>query len=427
MKKIFTVLLTVLTLGSAIAQTPHSQKKLSQKNNSPRWGKFAAAIIKSDSYRITESTIKQRLDSAVSEYEKNVFAYDNNGNCIGIDAFERDTYGSPWIQVEKVNYAYNTNNLLISEIIYGLDDVNNILFIIEKFNYNYNTNGTPALMVKSITADKGATYTPDYKEIFTYNGTQVAFIESYNYNVTKKTYEYDVKYTETFDSKGNLVLETAEFWDANTNGFILGFKQESTYNSDNLQTLNTQYEKHAGVWVAINKRDYTYDNYKNLISELHSENTSDALAWEALSKDNFTYNLTYTLAQIVGPEELFTPSIRNNMISTEVISYYRSGEWSDDPEITYYYSPMSVTGINDITNATTLKIYPNPASDYIVITAADPLSVSHISISDLQGNTLVSLDSVTENKTSVKHLNRGLYIYQITGRNQVISGKIVIE
>ena len=40
---------------------------------------------------------------------------------------------------------------------------------------------------------------------------------------------------------------------------------------------------------------------------------------------------------------------------------------------------------------------------------------------------LVNETSLVDNKVSVKHLNKGLYIYKIVEGNQTVTGKLVIE
>lgn len=79
---------------------------------------------------------------------------------------------------------------------------------------------------------------------------------------------------------------------------------------------------------------------------------------------------------------------------------------------------FTITGINDETPAN-LKVYPNPASNYIIIEQAD-FSKTNIEIIDIKGRVVINRVS-TEQKIRIETsgLSKGLYLVKINNRNKI--------
>lgn len=74
-----------------------------------------------------------------------------------------------------------------------------------------------------------------------------------------------------------------------------------------------------------------------------------------------------------------------------------------------------------------VKVYPNPANDYVVFELKKPLPSGTITITDLMGRTVDSMQ-ITGEKTvwQPAGIPSGVYLYRIKGATSVASGKLLI-
>lgn len=132
----------------------------------------------------------------------------------------------------------------------------------------------------------------------------------------------------------------------------------------------------------------------------------------AYSNDNMvaalTGNLTDSVIQIDNIRRvffLFHTDARNNASGFD-IDYHASG-----------------TGVDEIT-ATSSQLYPNPATDRLVITHPDP--IRHVEITDLAGHQLRLVEAHgTQLQLSVGDLPSGLYFVTIQTNQQRITKKFI--
>lgn len=78
-------------------------------------------------------------------------------------------------------------------------------------------------------------------------------------------------------------------------------------------------------------------------------------------------------------------------------------------------------GVSDSPSDVTWKIYPNPASDYLIVETIPPRSVGQVEIVDTKGNTVYSLKSNYENtlQISLQKLSAGTYLLKTAWGNKV--------
>lgn len=74
-----------------------------------------------------------------------------------------------------------------------------------------------------------------------------------------------------------------------------------------------------------------------------------------------------------------------------------------------------------------IKVYPNPAHDYLIISNAE--EIKHINIQNLKGTSFISKDYSGEDKVliPVSSLSKGLYLIRIRAGEKMITEKIIIE
>ena len=95
-------------------------------------------------------------------------------------------------------------------------------------------------------------------------------------------------------------------------------------------------------------------------------------------------------------------------------------------DIAYTYSivPSTVTGINEIISNDFIKIYPNPASNKIIVQSSDNLPNFQIRVLDIMGNIIL----VTKNKEiDVSGLKNGVYFLNFETEQYISSKKIIVQ
>lgn len=93
--------------------------------------------------------------------------------------------------------------------------------------------------------------------------------------------------------------------------------------------------------------------------------------------------------------------------------------------ISYYYH--TVMGINDLSsNVSTVKIYPNPATDKITIELSEAIKECNLAIIDVEGQQLI-IYVVTgqQMQVDISSLPQGLYFIRLTSNKTVITGKFI--
>jgi hypothetical protein len=86
-------------------------------------------------------------------------------------------------------------------------------------------------------------------------------------------------------------------------------------------------------------------------------------------------------------------------------------------------SMITTTGIAEQGNTSTVKLYPNPASD--VITIEDPSGEGQLEFTDMTGRVVKSVPlNATVTTISIADLPAGMYTYRVTGTNQ--QGKLQV-
>ena len=76
-----------------------------------------------------------------------------------------------------------------------------------------------------------------------------------------------------------------------------------------------------------------------------------------------------------------------------------------------------------------IKVYPNPAKDYIYVDIeASNFKSSDIELFDMQGRLVKKekLKSKQGNRINVSNLNAGAYTYNVSVNGKTISGKVII-
>jgi hypothetical protein len=100
-----------------------------------------------------------------------------------------------------------------------------------------------------------------------------------------------------------------------------------------------------------------------------------------------------------------------------------------NPNIVKYVRNMfDIAGPTGTDNmiAAKIRLYPNPVSEYLIITNI-PSANANLIISDISGKVLLNTEIENNEQVQLTGFNSGLYFYQLTGFNIKQSGKLIIR
>lgn len=389
------------------------------------------------------------------ESYKYTYAYNTNADVT--ESYNYNWDGSTWVNASKSVYVYNGNGNLVEQYDYGWYAGNWEQNYFYSTTYDANEN---EIVHTTYYYDLGLVIYAASKDSSVYNLNSVCAERFFfTLNLTNTVFNWDFTYRQeiSYDTDGNPVKEIQYEWDGTK--WVKQIKQESTY-TNNLLSSYVWHDWYAGSWSASDSSSYSYDNNENLVNrKTYYFNGS---SWELSYSDSTIYNqnnintedyIFYyaggiatngyaTVYQYTNDTLLETLSLMYNGTSWDstyklTIDYNSQGEEYNEYTMTNTnwvhvrrcwngYEGISI--IQDF-NMISLSIYPNPASEYVIISTTDSnLDKLEFNLYTAHG-TLVKKSTIQANTMiDCSNLASGLYSYHITENNSFLySGKLVVE
>lgn len=202
----------------------------------------------------------------------------------------------------------------------------------------------------------------------------------------------------------------------------LNFNQLSTLDVSNLSLLESL--SCTGNTIPTlnvnNNQNLNFLNcYNNNMQSLFVQNGSNQLL-----------NGTRTLDGFTNPR--FGADYNPNLTCIFVDDIINATEnWvSKDPNSTYVLSQLECNNLNvEVFEKNTLKIFPNPTSDFINISLQnETLENSKIEIHNILGEIIYSKNSITENlKINVENFSKGIYILSVEKNGAILRSKFMVQ
>lgn len=370
-----------------------------------------------------------------------------------------DEEGSQWILSGKEIYGYDEEGKNISDQRLVWNQINNQWEYDYKSEYTYNEDGNIKEYLHCNWNDEDSGWMCYSKEQLTYNlsgGRESYYFFEWNESSGSWDTSYIAKYF--YDTIVNITTVLSFQFNDYLNKWDTTSKTEYHSNEFSKDTLQMYFTKNdsSGIWYPMMKIEYDYDSTVNNTSyccylakdSLHTLspnlkvtysydefnnwdviysyewNSSDS-TWELESKSKITYDYSFSKEDFVLPY-FYTGYNFNNMLFQSV-SYSRNEEdWIMDDLTTYYFSvPHTTSGLNTNESEQRLKVFPNPASDYIMINLNDQSGI--VELYDLQGRLVLSQEVQNELPVSVLQLNNGIYFYRVNSEGVVSTGKLIIK
>jgi len=396
------------------------------------------------------NSLKMRFDSIIfnnnEEKEKEVYFYDNitkntkrvyyrwennawveddmteyfcddNGNVSSYIYYEYNEASGNLEPNAKTVLGYNENNLVINKEEYSYNNNNWKKQI--KYGYEYNDNGQLTIEYE-YSVDDGE-WELDTKTNYNYENDNL--ISKIHLNFTGSDWEFNTKYEYTYEAN-NLVKES--YYTRSNDTWNISSGKEYSYNDNNDMIQKIYYHYTDNNVVYDYKHTYTFDNNHNALIEIDYQWDTDD--WLEYRKYEYSYNTNYLLSETILPFESVINDIDFkylNILKTSKYFTKSDNDWSQIATTTLYYSEHDLVSTQEKQSTKNIKVYPNPASDYINVSFANNTKDAILfNLFNIQGQIVLSKTIKNNEQINISNLPKGMYLYNVSVNSDIFSGKI---
>lgn len=177
-------------------------------------------------------------------------------------------------------------------------------------------------------------------------------------------------------------------------------------------TFQDENYTHAPDFIFPRHDDIIYDNSIEFVWSEYDE--SDFYHFQLYENNLISSSLVYDFEALQSPN-LTIENLNFNQKYTarvKISDGYKISNWRS---ISFVIEQP--TGLNETNNEITLKLYPNPASEYVVINEDNILKYNHFEICDIMGR-IVQSGPLKDNNIILGNFPSGIYLLRLIGINE---------
>lgn len=339
-----------------------------------------------------------------SKYE---VSYDQN-QATYIDSWW-DNKLNHWDYLEKSETTYDNNKNQIKSLVSGWVDYLKDWVYKHKTEQKWDALGRNTYYLYSIWDGVNRQWNDYIKDETLFDSSGYNSIKiSYYKNQLNGVLELSIKTESEYDINNKLINQTSYKWDQLLNGWINYQKSVYEYDSNGYETLSDLYSWKSATnsWVNNFRTETTYDISGNITMEV-------------------TTRPHYLTGEIIGESKLESVyDSDGNLLSYTIFKWdMPTNQFIFDYKGTNYYSEQaSQSEIPDV-----VKVYPNPASEFIVFDVVNMEDQASVELFDHHGSKVLERDLSFPSIVNVDYLPRGLYIYRLKSNNKQYKGKIILR
>lgn len=333
---------------------------------------------------LTISTNWSEEEQKYISYNKYVETYDANNRRTTMTQFNLDPKTDQWVRIWKRAYTYDAKNRILTEL--HLDSLKNALVNSYKYEFDYTA----------------------------------AHNNKYNYNWRDGAWKLTMLDENILDVNGDEVRTATYFNQSGASNenpvWENSSKYEHTYNKTHDRTGTYYYSWEAKTWLGddyqwIPKSYIIFNNdafHNNIFYEARTWNKEKQI-YEPEYRVERTYNTEFTYKDFSLSRNFTNDNHASStfmyMLLEDRFAGFVNNSWTEYTPNSYYYSPMTVTGVEERNAASTIA-YPNPMKDVLYVSG-------NVLVFDIYGHQVASgMASI-----DVSALPKGLYFVQSTSGN----------
>ncbi len=323
------------------------------------------------------------------------YSYDANGHLTASVSKYWDDVSMQWMPSDSTSRIYDTGGQLVETSSYFWDAGNSVWEPSELATYSYNGSGQLDTVESSYWS--GTAWELNAQEVYNYDGDG-RLVELDAFYWSGFSWEPDTRDVYTYDADGRLIEDLYQIWD-------FGFMQ----------------------WNNVSKEEYGYDAFGNVAENITSYWDEDAMVWEPDTKlEGVVYDNDYSfddlLLPVVYQGEL--DFLFNHKLDSALVSGWTGSGWTPVLSIGLYYSEYTFVGTSE-PQAEELGVFPNPATDRIVLQLPEDFTGGLFRLFDVQGREILQGALSGAGEIDVAALSPGMYFYTLSDEHRKMYGKFV--
>jgi hypothetical protein len=357
-----------------------------------------------------DSMIYEVWDTVTNQFvisSKTVYSIDTYGHESSEILYYWNHTTSQWYPSWKVETTYDDNGKFILEITNSWDETTNQWLYNEKRSYIFDDYGNVILDMVYVGTNDQIAGGFEYSYSYDSNGNAISDY-SVQWDVSLNQWNFGKKHDNTYDGNGNITLRIG-YYAVGFDDYYFPWKPyeklEYTYNSAGNMTSSTNFYYLGNEWHINLKTAFIYDDHGNMVLDSTFYEEFDSYAY----KQEHIYN--------------------DKGNKTSKIYYFRVepyGEWICQYRETYYYSEFIPTPVPGIPGKE-VRVYPNPAKEYIIFDVANITSSATVELFDFRGKKVLEYKLSGDNRLVISNLPKGIYLYRLHDNGSVYKGKITVE
>jgi hypothetical protein len=431
---IFVFLVTTLWSQSSLTKSVNLFRPAKGIIISDKLNSFNFPILKSKQLQKTIlSVTKERLDSMVfvnsndlnnltTPNFKTINTFDIGGNLIENSLYDWSEGSSAYNFAYKNDFTYDNQGRIQTNIEY--DSISGSYFV-TKYEYAYNTNGNISTLDYIENSWKSVCKTE-----YVYTGSNIQTEIEYDWDSYANIWNLEAKTFHYFDSYKNDTLQKTYNkdyvgnWNL-SNKLINHYTSNETGSKTAKIYYDISYNSDSTTISYAQKKEYTYDNYGNMLTMIVSDYNSNTQAYTIQGKYEFGYDISKNLSE-VSMGNLAGIECNNKLTNYKYYTYTDS-KYVLAGTINFYYSNMTISTDNVQIANNSVCISPNPVTEFVKFNISGSEGQLSVVIIDLQGKTLLEKQVENNAPVDLNGLKKGIYLYKITDNSRTYNGKVILK
>lgn len=325
-------------------------------------------------------------------WRKTEHNYDESQNQSSYTNYRWDKDSNSWNASGNTQFEINESGQISKETIYRKNPEDGGWMIYTDKEYTYNSSGQIALIETDEYAYADGSFSGANKKYYVYNsdGLQISYISTH-LETNTDIWENDGKREWVYDLEGHILSYTEYDWPYQAEDWKPRRRDEYQYDSRGNEIIKVELSDNDGSLQEYLKRQKYYNSQNQKDSCLTYSYRSREAVWRLVDKNEYHYDAF------------------DNMIQDVFFGWDQDdNQWFVREQNKYYYAVSS--GISDDNLDDQIVVYPNPSSGMVHIEGLHDLA--KISIHDMNGREVKS-SYLSGNSIDISELPSGLYFLHL--------------
>jgi hypothetical protein len=308
-----------------------------------------------------------------------------------------DEVSLDWQMLSRTLYTYLPNQRLDQEEYQDWAGPGPIWTTYARAVYQYDASYRLEEILRNWYEPLGNDWLPWQRETYHYGPADlVAELSQFVWETLDQNWRINSQYQYVYNANGERIMETNSYYDVWTMALIPSYRETFEYD------------------VAGNMVSTTFNYWDELQGGFSPEDRRD-----------FEYDLNTPLSAIQFPHIWDEDFILNNKLLRLRIFSYANGSWQENFFADFHYSPVVTSLASESKQA--IRVYPNPASDYLVMALPAGSTGGQLTILHAAGQPVLQERINAEQTTlSLRHIPAGIYVLQYRAEGEAMMSLPVV-